>query len=220
VEALIGLEELDAAQVQLEAIPEPQRTGPGYREVAAKLAIARRETGAALSQLRPLVDAEERDPQLLALYGDALALAQQSEAALAAYEKALSVDSGLPEALLGSAELQLQPSKLKQAIALLERAEHSLRGRIRPPALQARRLYLLGRAYLTRDKRGDDEAARAALSEAVTLQGVPHDAYYFLGEALGGQGHAEAVTAYKRYLELEPRGRYRERARRAIGGAL
>ena len=38
VEALIGLEQLDAAQVQLDAIPEPQRTGSGYREVAAKLA--------------------------------------------------------------------------------------------------------------------------------------------------------------------------------------
>ena len=220
VEALVGLEQLDAAQVQLDAIPEPQRTGPGFREVAARLALARGEPGAALSQLRPLIDAHEHEPQLLALYGDALAFAQQPDAAASAFASALAADSGLPEALLGSAELQLVPSKLKQALALLEKAQQSLRGRIRPPAVQARRLYLLGRVYLTRSKRGDTETAREALSEAVQLQGVPHDAYYFLGEALGGQGHAEAVTAFKHYLELEPRGRYRERVRRAIGGSL
>jgi tetratricopeptide (TPR) repeat protein len=188
--------------------------------MAAKLALVRGEPGPALSQLRPLIDADDHDPLLVALYGDALALAQQPDAAATAYGSALAADSGLPEALLGSAELQLVPSKLKQALALLERAQVSLRGRIRPPAVHARRLTLLGRAYVMRDKRGDVDTARDALSEAVKLQGVPHDAYYFLGEALGGQGHAEAVTAYKRYLELEPRGRYRERARRAVGGSL
>jgi predicted Zn-dependent protease len=216
VEALIGLQRFDAAQVQLDAVPDAQRSVPGYREVAAKLALARGDAGNALSQLRPLVEEQADRAALQALYGDALQAAQQLEAAASAYSAALAQDSDLPEALLGSAELQLVPSKVKAALELLHRADTALRGRIRPPGLRARRLYLLGRAYDVRNKRGDAEAAREALLEAVKLPGVPNDAYFFLAEALGGKGHAEARAAYQRYLELEPRGRYRDRARRAL----
>jgi hypothetical protein len=92
--------------------------------------------------------------------------------------------------------------------------------RLRAPEVRARMLALLGHAYVQRGKRGDEERARDVLRQAVRLPSPPAEAYFFLGEVLGGRRTPEAAGALKRYLELEPRGEYADRARRSLGPLL
>jgi Tfp pilus assembly protein PilF len=217
VEALVALGRLDDAQVQLDALPEAQHNGVAYRLSAARVALARGKAGEALSLLRPAVDAQTDKLQVMTLYGDALYAADQVDSAAGAYEAALSVDSDLPEALLGRADIHLRANRVKDALPLLQTVKETLPKRIRPPAVQARRLTILGHAYVMRNKHGDLETAREALREAVKIPGAPADAHFWLGEALGGKVTPEARASYQRYLELEPHGRNQERARRALG---
>jgi tetratricopeptide (TPR) repeat protein len=153
----------------------------------------------------------------MTLYGDALYAAEQVDSAAGAYEAALAIDPDLPEALLGRADIQLRANHVKDALPVLDKAKQALSKRIRPPAVQARRLTILGHAYVMRNKRGDMETARETLREAVKVAGVPPEAYFWLGEALGGKVSPEARGSYQRYLELEPHGRNEARARRALG---
>jgi tetratricopeptide (TPR) repeat protein len=150
------------------------------------------------------------------LYGDALLAAEQLDAAGTAYDAALAIDTDLPEALLGRAEVDLRSNHVNDALPVLQKVKDALPKRIRPPALQARRLTLLGHAYTLRNKRGDQDSARDALRDAIKLPGVPAEAYFWLAEALGGHSNSEARDAYHRYLELAPRGRYQDRAKRAL----
>ena len=219
VEALIALGRVADARVQLDAIPEAQHNSAGYRMNAARVALASGKPGEALTQLRPLVDTQSDKIQVMTLYGDALYAADQVDSAAGAYEAALAIDSELPEALLGRADIQLRANRVKDALPLLDKAKQSLAKRIRPAALTGRRLTILGHAYVMRNKRGDMDSARDALREAVKLAGVPAEAYFWLGEALGGKASPEARAAYQRYLELEPRGRNQDRARRAVGSS-
>ncbi|HEY2734676.1 MAG TPA: tetratricopeptide repeat protein, partial [Polyangiales bacterium] len=217
VDALIALGRTDDAQVQLDALPEAQQVSAPYRMSAARLALARNKPGDALTALRALVDTQADKLSVMTLYGDALVAAEQFEPAGTAYDTALAIDPELPEALLGRAEVQLHTNKVKEALATLQKARDALPKRIRPASLQARRLMLTGEAYASRNKRGDQDAARDALRDAVKQPNPPPAAYYFLAEALGGRANSEARAAYQRYLELDPHGRYQDRARRALG---
>jgi tetratricopeptide (TPR) repeat protein len=217
VEALIGLGRSADAQVQLDGLPDAQRQHAAYRTAAARVALARGKPGEALAQLRPLLETQTDKPALFALYGDALLAAEQLEGAAGAYDKALDLDPGLPEALLGAAQVKLRANKPNDALPLLERAKSALADRIRPPALRAQRFMLVGQAYLARNKRGDADNAKQVLHEATKIDGAPAEAHYWLAEALGGKTNPEARAAYQRYLELAPSGKYAERARRAAG---
>jgi tetratricopeptide (TPR) repeat protein len=216
VEALLGLGRLDDAQVQLDALPATQQASAGYRLSAARLALARGKAGDALTLLRPLTETQADKVSVMTLYGDALCAAEQFDSAGSAYDAALAIDAELPEALLGRAEVDLRENHVNDALPRLQKVKDSLAKRIRPPALQARRLTVFGHASLVRNKRGDEETARDALRDAITLPGVPAEAYYWLAEASGGRSSPEAREAYHRYLELEPRGRYQDRAKRAL----
>lgn len=218
-EALLGLGKADDAQVQLEAVPEPLQGTVAFREVAAKLMLARGEVGEALKLLRPLSAEQPTRASLRALYADGLLAATQLSAAADEYSAALQLDAELPEALLGRAEVELRSKKTKDALATLDRAARSLRQRIRPPAVQARRLVLRGQTLLQRKKRGDADAAVNAFREAVDLPGAPADVFYFLADALGNKDKAAAREAAQRYLELAPDGAYRQRAQRMLGAA-
>ncbi|HKU44866.1 MAG TPA: tetratricopeptide repeat protein, partial [Polyangiales bacterium] len=217
VEALLGMGRSSDAQVQLDGLPDAQRSNAGYRSAAARVALARGKTGDALGLLRPLLETQPDKPALQSLYGEALLAAEQLDGAAAAFDKALALDSSLPEALLGRAQVQLRAGKANDALPLLERARSALAERIRPPALRAQRLLLVGQAYTLRNKRGDADSAKAALRDATKLPGAPPEAFYFLGEALGGKTNPDARAAYQRYLELAPSGKYADRARRAAG---
>jgi tetratricopeptide (TPR) repeat protein len=216
VEALVALGRTADAQVQLDAVPEAQRTTAAVRSAAARVALARHKPGDALSLIRPLLETQGDRPALQALYGDALLAAEQLEGASSAYDKALSLDSGLPEALLGRAQVQLRTNKAKDALPVLEAAKRALADRIRPPAMHALRAVLTGQAYLLRNKRGDADTAKQVLREAIKLSAAPPEAHFWLGEALGSKAAPEARTEYQRYLELAPNGKYADRARRAL----
>src|SRR5262249_20916931 len=142
--------------------------------------------------------------------------AEQLDGAAGAYDKALALDSSLPEALLGRAQVMLRKNDTKSVLSVLESAKQALSDRIRPPSLRALRATLVGQAYVVRNKRGDLHTAKPLLRDAVKQPGAPAEAQFWLGEALGPKGGAEARAAYQRYLELAPNGKYAERARRAL----
>jgi tetratricopeptide (TPR) repeat protein len=219
-EALLGQGRVDDAQAQVAGVAEAARDSAAARQTGAKVALARHQPGEAITLLRPLVDGEGRRAPALALYGDALYAAQQVNPAAGAYDGALELDAALPEALLGRAVVHLRAERSQDAIALLEKAKTALETRLRAPELRARMLTLLGHAYVQRGRRSDLEVARDLLRQAVTLAGPPPEAFFWLGEALGGRITPESAAAFKRYLELEPEGDYVARARRALGPLL
>jgi tetratricopeptide (TPR) repeat protein len=215
VEALTGLGRLDDATVQLEGLQADARALPSTRLAAARLALARGRAGDALTEVRPLATAEGASAAVLALYADALLAAGQAEPAADAYAAAIAADGGLPEALLGQAEMAVRSDRDDDALALLTQLGRALETRIRPPALRARMHLLRGRAHLL-GGRNSLAPAREALREAVAIEGAPAAAHFFLGEALAGEDSQGARAAYERYLELAPEGEYAARARRAI----
>jgi tetratricopeptide (TPR) repeat protein len=217
---LIGLGRLDDAQVQIEGLPEKLRETASARETGAKLALVRGKPGEAITLLRPLTEAADRRASTLALYGAAQYAAEQVNVAAAAYDAALELDAGLPEALIGRAEVHLRAERADDALELLDDARNSLNTRLRAPELHARMITHLGHAYIQRDKRRDLDRALDVLREAVQIPGAPAEAHFWLGESLGGRKTPEATAAFKRYLELEPGGKYAGRAKRALGPLL
>ncbi|MEM9189794.1 MAG: tetratricopeptide repeat protein [Myxococcota bacterium] len=215
VEALLGLGRVDDASVQLDGVRPQDRETTIYRITGATVALRKGQAGDAVTLLRPAATVDSPRADVLALYGDVLLGAGQSDAALRAYDQALEKDGGLPEALLGRAELSIRAESPREARDYLDRVERALSRRIRPPALQARMHLLVGRSYVLEGRDGRDRARRA-LRDAVAIDGVPPEAHFFLGEALSGENAPEARAAYERYLELAPEGYYASRARRAI----
>ena len=215
VEALLGQGRVDDANVQLEALSEADRNTGLAKLTSALVALASDRAGDAVSALGSLAQAEGASSDVLSLYADALLRSGEVEAALANYERALEIDSGLPEALLGRAELAVRAEISREARTYLERAERSLARRIRPPRLHGRLHLLTGRSYLNDGARGREDARRS-LRRAVEFDRVPEEAWFYLGEALAGENAPEARQAYQRYLEVAPEGPYSGRARRAI----
>jgi Flp pilus assembly protein TadD len=213
VEALIGLGRLDDAQVQLEGVRPADRQSSSSRITAARLAIARERAGDALTELRPLATAEGASATILALYGDALTLANQLEPAGQAYAGALAQDATLPEALIGQGELAVRAEDGAAAIEILGRARRELEERVRPASMGARASMLLGRAQLLER---DSATAVTTLRAAAEIEGAPAEVHFWLGEALREEDDAGAEAAYQRYLELAPQGPLAARARRAI----
>ncbi|MCS6799220.1 MAG: tetratricopeptide repeat protein [Myxococcota bacterium] len=215
VEALIGLGRLDDAEVQMGAVREQDRDTVSARLVVAALALARRRPGEAVAALRDVAAAHTATADVVAAYGDALYEAGETDAAAAAYDRALELDGTLPEALLGRARIAVRAERPRDAYRYLDEAEAALRSRIRPPRLRATLLTLRGRAALL-EGRARRELARSALRAAVQLDGVPAEAHFFLGEALSADNSPEARAAYEAYLAREPDGPFAARARRAI----
>jgi Flp pilus assembly protein TadD len=201
--------------VQWEGVPAEHRERPAARVAGAKLLLAQGQPGQALTLVRPLAEQEGADAHVISLYADALEAAGQGEAAGAQYERALELDSGHPEALVGFAAVLLRAEKLGDALDKLERAERSLRSRTRPPIFRARLLLLKGKILL-RQGRNNSSRAREVLEEASRIEGVSPEVWFFLGESLAGLNSPEARNAYTRYLELAPEGQYAQRARRAM----
>ncbi|MFN7696777.1 MAG: tetratricopeptide repeat protein, partial [Deltaproteobacteria bacterium] len=215
VEALLGLGRLDDARVQLEGVREDDRGLQAVSLTSAKLALAERRFGDAFTAIRALAEREGAPAAVLALYGEALAGADERDAAAQAFERALARDAGLPEALIGRAELDVRRERGRDALAWLDRAAQSLETRARPPSLRARMLFSRGRACLS-ERRGTD--ARQALREASELPGAPPETWFWLGEALTGASAAQAREAYEHYLGSGATdASLAARARRALG---
>jgi tetratricopeptide (TPR) repeat protein len=213
---LIGLHQLDDAQVQWEGVAERYRDTAAARQTGARLALARNKPGEALTLLQPLTQGEDRQASVMALYGEALYAADQVDASAGAYDAALELDSGLPEALIGRGEVEVRAEKPDEALEHLVAAEAALKARIRPPELASRMWLLTGRAYIQRNKRGDLESARAALTQATAIVEVDPIAFFWLGESWAGKNTPEARAAYERYMTLAPEGEFAARARKAL----
>jgi tetratricopeptide (TPR) repeat protein len=208
VEALIGLGRLDDADVQLEQVRATERDTASAHLTSAHLAMAHAHYGDAVRELRPLAESETPSVIVLAAFGDALAGAGEDAAAGAAYDRALAIDSDSPEALLGKAELGIGD---REAGGLLDRADHSLESRIRPPALHTRLKVLRARVAMAGH---DNAAALLLLQQATTGEGVTPDAWFYYGEVLAAAHSADASAAYQHYVDLAPNGPHAAAARR------
>ncbi|MFO0693014.1 MAG: tetratricopeptide repeat protein [Polyangiales bacterium] len=213
VEALLGLGRIADARVQFDGVRPDERTTPAARVAGTRLALLDHRPGDAVASIRPLAEANDATPTVLALFGDALYAAGETDLAGPQYERALALDGSNPEALLGYATILLRGEKGREALEILFRARQALATRIRPPSVEARLLTLTGRAQILE---GHAEEARGSLRQATQREGVPAEAYFFLGETLSGVNSPESRAAYERYLALEPTGPYADRARRAI----
>jgi len=218
VEALIGRGIFDEAALQLKQLKDAERSTPSARVVAAQLALAGGEGEKAAELLQPLAEADEPSPVVLALLGDALAAQGALDDAAARYERALAEDAGMPEALVGLAEVILWGDE-PDADLIVERAQDALDAldvRLRPPSFRARVLVALGAGHLV-DGRRHAEDALEPLRTAAELPGAPSAVWFHLGRALEwtGASGGDAREAYARYLTEAPDGRYAGPARRA-----
>ncbi len=212
VEALVGLGRLDDAAVQFERIPEEARERASGKLLGARLALAQGRASDALTATSALV-ASAPSATLLALHGDALSAAGRTAEAGAAYERALGLDGGHPEALLGYATTLLRGEKADDAADILERASRALEARIRPPSLRTRLDILVGRVH---HAKGDRRAAVESLTRVSEAEGAPAEVFFYLGEAQAGVNSPAARAAYQAYLERAPEGPFAARARRAL----
>lgn len=220
VDELLGLGRVADAQAELAAIPEAKRDAAPVREAGARVALASELPADALALLEPLAGARKASASTLALYGHALYRLDRVNVAAAAFDRALARDAVLPEALIGRAEVHLRAERPGDALALLDRAEQALAQRSLAPDWRARMYTLVGRAYVERHGVGDRDLAVVALKKALALGAAPAEAYFWLGEALGGRNTRPAADGFKKYLQREPTGRYVPRAKRALGPML
>lgn len=212
-EALLGLGRIADARIQLEGVPAADRARPRAQLAAARLALVDGRPGDAVALLRPRAEPENAPLEIIALYGDALMAAGETESAGAQYERVLARDEDHPEALLGAATVLVRGSEYRDAGEMLGRARRALELHPRGDGQYGRLLMLIGRTEL---EQRNIEPARTFLRQATQREGVPAEAWFHLGESLQGANSPDARAAYERYLSLEPNGPYADRARRAI----
>ncbi|MCC7535676.1 MAG: tetratricopeptide repeat protein [Deltaproteobacteria bacterium] len=203
------------ARAQLDAIGAQYQDSPRVKLLRARVLMAERDFGRALSLLRPLAEPQTASADILALYAEALMGAEQWTAAGPIVDRALALDGQHPEALLGRALGLLHAGDGRGARPIVDEIRRALTQRTRPPQFQARALLAEARIALL-----DQEADRAAelLRQASSMVGAPPEVHFFLGEALSTRNSAQAADAYREYLRREPNGPYVATARRALPG--
>jgi predicted Zn-dependent protease len=220
VEALVGRGVLDQGALVLQQLSDEERKRPSAKVAGARLALAEDEPERAVELLTSVADQGEGGVStvVVSLLGEALLRAGRPEPARAAFERALAADGGLPEALVGLAEVELaeRDPDPDRALERAEAALAALENRLRPPRFRARVLTAIGAAHLADGRRHASDAL-PPLREAAAVQGVPAAVHFHLGRALEWTGAPadEAQEAYARYLVLEPEGRYARAAKRA-----
>lgn len=217
LDAALVAQDLAAAEAVWNELNSEQKNSESGRQVEARLRLQQGREDRALKVLDPLRG--NPTSSTLALIGEALYAKGHVNGAAVQYDSALALDGDHVGALLGRAEVHLRAGHPFEALPMLEHAAHQLRSDESPEAslYRVRRLSLLGHAYLQREQDGDRERAQAVLSKAVSMPFVPPEAYFWLGESLGGRRTTEAASAYRAYLERAPEGRYAHRALRALG---
>lgn len=150
------------------------------------------------------------------LLGDARRLANDASGARAAYEKAIEVAEGMPEARVRMASLHRGAREWDQAKAEVEKAFHTLGRRMGSATAQAHTER--GRIY----EEGERDVAKAFESYASALAAWENyaPAYFHIGRISARQGSSEqrrqAVESLETYLRLAPRGEDAAEARRLL----
>ena len=216
LEALTGLKRFDEAARVLATIAEPWRDRPYVREATARFELARGNPRKVVKILAPLTKSEQAAAGVLCLHADALYRIGKVDPAGALYDRALGKDPDFPEALIGRARTHTRAGSARRALALLEQAEQSLRGRVRPKAVLAQLLTLRAETYL-KDKRLTDARESLETALGLTLQShAPAEAYFFRGELFAATRSRGARASYREYLRRAPKGRFAARARKAL----
>ncbi|MGD8607366.1 MAG: hypothetical protein PVH21_08755 [Myxococcales bacterium] len=152
-------------------------------------------------------------PEELTRRADTLYAQGASALAASYYRRALEIDPDYAPALVGIGRGILRAERYEEAMSNATRALQLARGVDARPGLEAEAIYQMGRVHL---ERGEREAARQLLRQAVSMDRVPAEAWFYLGEALASENSPAARRAYERYLELVPTGSLADRAHRAI----
>lgn len=214
-EAQLGKGEVAGAELRLERLDAEELARPGAQVLKARAALAKGKAGEAVKALEPLTkeESEARTAEVLSLYGDALYADERVDSAAGAYDAALELDEGNPDALVGRAMAALRAEKTSQASELATRADAALKARLRPPRVHAAllltqaKIEILAQAF---------SSAKEKLARAVSLSGVPAEAYFWYAETLAKTKTAGASESYAKYLELAPNGYFASRAKKAM----
>jgi tetratricopeptide (TPR) repeat protein len=215
-DALRGLGRYKEATDVLGSLPKEMMMSDAVVEAKARVALAWGRTRIAFALLTPLTESTRVTASELVLLGDIFNALDRIDPASRAYSAALKLDPNLPEALFGAATVADRAGHYDKAIDVLNRLLRSLDTLVRPPEFRAIALATLGRAHVERVNGATSEEAYHALIKAMTFGPVPNEAYFWLGESIAGIRATEAKSAYRRYLELEPNGRYAARAKLAL----
>lgn len=192
---------LDEAKALLDRA-EQAATRPEARleRERGRLALRRRDNGAAIAALERSVtlDPADLDAQLLLM--DAYLVGQNAAGAQRVDNELKRSFPQRPERLLAGGRTALQAEQYAEAREAFETAR---RGLARAPRrLQADALYWLGLAQLMG---GDAGPAKASLTEATRLDPFHADAHAVLGQTLRALGDAGgAIAVLRRAQELDP----------------
>jgi tetratricopeptide (TPR) repeat protein len=212
--ALLGLGRVDDAAAQVEALSAEERSALRVRSVEAAIALAMGDARRAVTLLADIESASDRTSAVLALRAEALLAMGRRADAIAAADAALAAGE-TPEALLAAAASALEDRKEDRAAVFLDRVVAAFERYPRPPAMRPRVLLLRARLALAA-RPPDEGGARESLMRASELAGAPADVFFLLGEVTRATDRTRAVAAYRRYLELAPRGPYAAQARRFV----
>ncbi|MDD9965986.1 MAG: hypothetical protein OXR73_07185 [Myxococcales bacterium] len=210
--------DLEAARAAFDQLPRSVRESADGRTMHARLLLSEGKRRAALRAITPVRKAPDRTPDQLFVIGDVLHATGRVNVAAGAYELVLAVLPDHTGALVGRAEIHVRARRPSDAIELLGRARVGISRRSQ--WLQGRLYTALGHAFLQRAAASDRNRARRVLAKAVALPQPPAEAFFWLGEALAGRRTSAASDAYHAYLARAPKGRYADRARRAMGPLL
>jgi tetratricopeptide (TPR) repeat protein len=201
-------------------VDQARRARPVQPQRRSGPSPAREQPVASTSPVAPEPDAasvraelRSTSPEQLTARADALYAQGHTALALTYYRRALEIDPDYAPALVGMGRGILRAERYDEAMTNATRALQLARGVDARPGLEAEAIYQMARVQLAR---GERDAAQQLLRQAVSSDGAPEEAWFYLGEALASENSRAARGAYRKYLELVPNGSLAARARRAI----
>ena len=210
---LIAQDRSSEARSILSNLPLKNRGVPEVRPIEARILLAEGKAKEAVEKLRTVAEAPTASAEALVLYGNALAKTPEWEDSSEQYKRAIEVDPKNLDAIFGLALSYLRAEAPKTTLRLVEKAFSIMEESPSAPSDQARALVLEGRAQLQRRRKYHSDGYKA-LKKAIAIESAPPEAWYFFGEA--SESESEAKRAYKKYVELAPKGRFAERAKRKL----
>ncbi len=169
----------------------------------------------AISILKALTVSDPREDLIWAYLGEYYGKAKRPEESIGAYEQAVSIApyNAAYHQNLGNLYAAMNPPQVDKAIAEYEKA-------VQADPSSAAVSYFNEGAVFTNNGRTDE--AITAFDKAIQLDPARADTYYWKGVALVGKARMErnkmvvspgTVEAFRKYLELQPDGKYAKQAK-------